>query len=901
MKRLFLLALACVALFMSMRADNTTQNVAQVTEAMSLTDDVDLHITGAEPFTETGSIDIVNTEHAVVIIDALRPSKAKAYLKYITINGEAAKDGTNCQLKLYDRGAIVLPYGGTTFRPLTVFDQPDCGGESESNGFTEGHSNGFMKNVATAWNNRIQSFRLKRGYMVTFALKKNGYGYSRCFIADKADLEVNLPALMAGRISSYRIFKWYDTSKVGVADYLDATALEKLNAQSSFTWSTGRNMLPDVEVVPHHIKENWPSPSECGNVTYSPHLKTNNEPKNSADDSPCELDDILANWQDLMRTGLRLCTPSSWDGSDYWNATGFLADFLNEIDKRGWRCDIIDLHGYWNEGSFTTNVNNWAQKFKRPVWITEWVWGSSWGPAGIFAEASSRDNPTAADLQLNKTVVARILDNLNSNNACERYFYWNGEANCSKLLRDGALTPAGEYFATMKTNGPGYTGYGNYIPKAPPVEAPTDLTATFNVNRMTCTLKWNNNNGDLSDKVELQRRVGSGRWETIAEWTGTEIEDKTSMTYTDEITEAAAYEYQVVETTYNSKTLTSNSAYNVLSTSVGSETLQYGSISAAKEEEVYTFFGYPFAVDEEPIIVFGSPSYVAIYATENLMGITKSSDGTSYSYFKMRYHLWESDKENTRTAKMTTNFIATRPGRGKFGNLNYEAGRINDGSSMTCQKEYVVTFSEPFESTPVVFATPKVTNSNLSAVMWRIYDVTPEGFKIQLLRESSITNKVAGPCSFIAFEKGRGSDGEGTIFTVGDSEIVFNNAAQTVDLGVEVESPRIMVQLQTNADEAAAQLRYINPTTASVTSATAFDVRMVVDKSDTDKVLSYSKTTTERIGYLVISNGELDEDGIIETESATTSDIFTTLSGIRIDQPTRRGVYIVGGKKVLVK
>ena len=43
--------------------------------------------------------------------------------------------------------------------------------------------------------NAIRSFKLKRGYMVTFALGKSGWGYSRCFIADKEDLEV--PAMPA--------------------------------------------------------------------------------------------------------------------------------------------------------------------------------------------------------------------------------------------------------------------------------------------------------------------------------------------------------------------------------------------------------------------------------------------------------------------------------------------------------------------------------------------------------------------------------------------------------------------------------------------------------------------------------------------------------------------------------
>ena len=108
MKRLFLLALLTIVVSLASVAKNTKQTLAKVTEAMSLTADVDLHITGTTPFSEGASIDIVNTDHAVVIFDALRPSKAKAFLKFITINGEAAQDSKNCQLKLYNLYAMKI-------------------------------------------------------------------------------------------------------------------------------------------------------------------------------------------------------------------------------------------------------------------------------------------------------------------------------------------------------------------------------------------------------------------------------------------------------------------------------------------------------------------------------------------------------------------------------------------------------------------------------------------------------------------------------------------------------------------------------------------------------------------------------------------------------------------------
>ena len=167
MKKELLTFAAALALTHAAIADNTIEKVEQVASAVTLTDDVDYVIIGDEPFTTTGSVDIANTEHAVVILENIRPSKAISYLGYITINGEAAVNDENCQVKMYASGAIIMPYG-KDFKPLTVYSEPDFGGESV-NDFGLEHSNGYMNTLTTAkLNNRIRSFKLKRGYMVTF-------------------------------------------------------------------------------------------------------------------------------------------------------------------------------------------------------------------------------------------------------------------------------------------------------------------------------------------------------------------------------------------------------------------------------------------------------------------------------------------------------------------------------------------------------------------------------------------------------------------------------------------------------------------------------------------------------------------------------------------------------------
>lgn len=520
----------------SMMAANTKTTVSQVSSTVTLSADVDYIITGSTPFTGDGLVNITNTDHAVLILDQIKPSKITTWLKYIQINGAKAVNGTNCQVKLYNQGCIVLPYaGGDKFKPLTVYSEPNFEGES-CNDFGLEHTDGYMNTLTDAkLNNRISSFKLKRGYMVTFSLKADGRGYSRCFIAADEDVEMaQMPAIMNNSISSYRVFKWYDAGKKQLANDLTTSTLAALNVQSSYTWSEGHDMGPDYECVPNHIYEDYPSSRAIGRATWSPHTKNNNEPKNKSDDHPQDLETILGNWENMMRTGLRLCSPASWDGSDYWNATGFLADFLDSVDARGWRCDIIDLHCYWAEGSFG-NMHYWSDKYKRPIWISEWCWGASWNNNGAFASGVTEAQT--------KEALERICTKMNGMDYVERYYYWNGERDPSRLYKNGALTPAGKYYAAMNS-GIAYNGKMNYVPKTPVQYAPSDLVVDFNNSEKVATLQWYDSNGEMNNSMVVQRRPSANKsWETIA--TIDLKEDASSYTYEDS-NATNGCQYQVV-------------------------------------------------------------------------------------------------------------------------------------------------------------------------------------------------------------------------------------------------------------------------------------------------------------------------------------------------------------------
>ena len=531
----------------------------QVTQAMTLTGASELHITGTKPFTTTGSIDITGTEHSVLFFDNLRPSEAKKYLAYVKINGEKATAEKNCQLRLYDHGTVLYPYGkenknATGFHPLTVYTEQYCQGEAcETFGIE--NTKGFMNTLTDeTLNNRIRSFRLKRGYMVTFAIGEAGWGYQRCFIADSEDLIVNtLPAILDQRISSYRVFRWDNVGKNGVANILDTNNLKKLNCTWTYAWGMGQSLGSDYECVPH-MNNLWSTTDQqLGQNNQSPNLKTDNEPANSADPYPATVAQELERWPQLMRTGRRLLSPSSFDSGEW-----FHQQFFDSIDARGWRCDVVDIHCYWNEGNFNNIRSSWADKYHRPVWITEFIWGASWsGGFGIFDVATTneeRGNPSAATLEKNKEVCARIWENLNGQDCVERYAYWNDEWPCSKILWNGNLTPAGEYYAKMKT-GTGYNPNYDYAPREWRCQAAKSLLATYDAEKAACVVEWQSMDCDLAESITLQRREGTGAWQDVKTW---ERPDFVDFNYEDtDVNGDKDYSYRVVEKTWKNKALTS--------------------------------------------------------------------------------------------------------------------------------------------------------------------------------------------------------------------------------------------------------------------------------------------------------------------------------------------------------
>ncbi|MCF0202362.1 MAG: hypothetical protein HUK08_03260, partial [Bacteroidaceae bacterium] len=174
---------------------------------------------------------------------------------------------------------------------------------------------------------------------------------------------------------------------------------------------------------------------------------------------------------------------------------------------------VVDFHGYW-DGEWN-NFTSWrigAYAFNRPVWISEWVWGASWNNNGIFATDRSYSQ---ANQQLNATNVKRIVEMLENEPRVERYYYWNHEADCSKLLKDGKLSLAGEYYATVNSN-MAYRKAGEYVPTTPPQYDPENLRTEYDKTQKKVLLYWHEINGEYNKEMRVQRYDKStSNWKTV--------------------------------------------------------------------------------------------------------------------------------------------------------------------------------------------------------------------------------------------------------------------------------------------------------------------------------------------------------------------------------------------------
>lgn len=910
-------------------AGNTTTRMAQITSPITLSADVDLVISDeTTPFAVTGSINITNTEHAVVILENIQPSAALAYLSFIKINGEDAVNDETCQVKMYAHGSIILPYS-KDIKPLTVYSEQNFEGESV-NDFGLENSGGYMNTLSIAkLNNRIRSFKLKRGYMVTFSNSPRGRGYSRCFIADKEDLEfATLPEAMDRKISSYRIFKWHNFQKKGIASDGGKKIVDTLKVTWCYDWAQGNaSREPNCEWVPHHIYEDYPSAATCGSVTQSCHMQTNNEPGNSADDRPQDVATVLANWENLMATGMRLCSPSSHDGSLNW-----LKAFMDSIDARGWRCDILDMHCYWPEWNLNNQLQGYYNDYKRPIWVSEFVWGASWNNNGIFAtdRTFSTENQ-----QRNYEVMSNVLTNWNNWDYIERYAYWNSEADCSKLFRynadrtDGELSILGKWYAEMKS-GMGYKKAYEYVPKVVCV-VPKGLQITFNRTTQVAQLTWNNPNMELTDSTFLEIRLGDGEWKAIEKYESSESSEYTYQMTFDSNYESGLYSYRIHNYDVDGQERYSGEVSVSWIGTEGSNDFQYGRLEIGNTDEQY---GYYTAMESgTPCVFVGLSTY-----NNQKSGLVNNLKRVLSSSFTFRYFPWAyGNNTEEMTVTETSDFMVMSKDLKKIGDITLEvggAGRIGKDSTW-------VDFTTPFPEgvTPVVIANV-VTTSTVYPYVVKVWAINNKGFAVKLARQAQedevqSSSLVAQNVNYVAATPGEAVMDNGKILTVGTSTNPVAGSSRLISFQdangdyYKFLNPYILCGPQTD-NYACTSIYRINAKMgyykeeADVNGETVTLIKgmyVIRQKDDTNTTAPTDRASTngDLMGWIVVSdpttgsgndiNEVTEKQGVIYAEGnriyAEGYDHYSiyTLNGTQVpnEAPLTKGVYIVKAGKQVVK
>lgn len=440
---------------------NRTTALAANTVA-TLTGKSELHITDAgDPI--PGCTIHLNSEDSWVFFENIAPSAVVTnLLGRFRVNGAAAVVDSNVRVVQYVAGAVVIPQS-PSYQPLTIFTEPFLTGTSRKLSCYTAYDN-FMLG---SFNDKIRSFKLKRGYMATFAQNPGGTVTSRNYVAQDADLEVAvMPDGLDRSVSFVRVFPWRWTGKKGSCDVDPAT----LNADWHYNWNIDKNSARDWEYVAIRQQRYWPDLGQDWKARGVNHVSGYNEPDNPVEDSYTSLDGngsrdaAISSWPDLLGTGLRVGAPAVTDGGTWW-----ITEFMNKANAAGLRVDYVPVHYYRSysgnsPSGATTALYNYLRAIYdatgKPIWVTEFNNGANW-----------TDNAHDPNVTQERDVIQAMINMMDATPWIERYaVYSNVEWFRETNYDDGSLTPMG----TMYRDHVAPMAHVQVVPNSAPLSA-TDL------------------------------------------------------------------------------------------------------------------------------------------------------------------------------------------------------------------------------------------------------------------------------------------------------------------------------------------------------------------------------------------------------------------------------------------
>lgn len=470
-------------------------------KSISYSDAIDIHITANDnPLLGTTTINL-GSDKTWLIFDNIIPSNViSSCLKYVTINGKKARNGSNCRVAIYLNGAAVIPL------PSAVMT---CNGTNGEFTLAVGNHANLSKQ-----SNAMTSFVLRRGYMATLATGTSGSGYSRVYVADHADLEITLPKALTKRVTSVNVKNWQYLSKKGWGNLGGSAGTDKLRATWFWTWSADQNSTTDYEYVPCRQHRYWPSKDDVNSHTATAAISLN-EPEHSEQHDKCACGGTIDSWTayllspDFLEGGGRIGSPQPTDLS-------YLTQFCEYVDNNAKRCDFTVTHAYWDLASYDeTSYANWFCNTEcksiwnntgRPVWLTEMEISASWNSNKV---TSYEQNRKYLQVLLQKMDECPWIERyaIYGTDMWQTYMFYN--ANTSE-----GLTPAGQVYrdhrATFAYN-KDYTKVPTWW--QPSMKSPT-IDYSINTSANTITFTLGNTNGDATDQLILQRKVGD-TWEDL--------------------------------------------------------------------------------------------------------------------------------------------------------------------------------------------------------------------------------------------------------------------------------------------------------------------------------------------------------------------------------------------------
>ncbi|MCX6309235.1 MAG: glycosyl hydrolase [Bacteroidia bacterium] len=366
--------------------------------AIAMSNGSSIDFFGADPLRNGASINLMSNKEYVSFQKVDAAKVISQYLALITYNGEAAVNGTNVKVVSAGFGSIVVSVDYVIESPLKLYSGYNFTGEKAD------LVNGMYDGSLGVFDNKAVSFVLEKGYMVTFAQDRLGAGVSKVYIAADNKLQINLPAALQKTISFVRVSPWFNNSKKGMGGK-SADVVGSFNSSWFYDWGAQDVSTNTME----YVVMNWGGGVNQSNVSswgvkmnLNHHLAFN-EP-DGADQANMTVDAAISQYELLMASGLRLGAPACTDGAkgETWRD-----EFMTKAIAKGLRIDFIPVHYYKRNSA--ASFYNWLKdiynKYKLPLWITEFNYGSTW-----IAEIPQTEVEAGLRAYVNMLDTARIIE-----------------------------------------------------------------------------------------------------------------------------------------------------------------------------------------------------------------------------------------------------------------------------------------------------------------------------------------------------------------------------------------------------------------------------------------------------------------------------------------------------------